>query len=278
MKNIICTILISFLIFSFESSFAEEFTLYEKTVETSFYKKVEVNTVFGDITVNSWDIQFFNAAIKGNMNAVKNIDYTMEIKDSSIVINVFKKGDAITTAIELKVKIEINIPKFYHVYLKSSGGDIKVNTMTGVLKAETAAGNINISNHTGEADLKTAGGDIKDVGFRGKVTANTAGGDIVLDGSDGEINSVTAGGDIKLTYLGTNKGITLTSNGGDIKLYLPEFFKATLDITATGGEIKSDYSVGIKKDTNAQIQKGDINGGGSTVKCITKGGKITISK
>ena len=278
MKNFLCAVFITILFLSIKPVLAEEYTLIEKTVETTYHKKVEVNTVFGDITVGTWDNQLFNFVIRGNLIAVKNIDYTIDITDSIISVNTTKKGDAVSSAVELKLSIEITVPKFYNITLKSSGGDIKAGTITGVLKIETAAGNINISNHTGDADLKTAGGDIKDVNFKGKVIATTAGGDIVLDGADGEINSKSAGGDIKLTYTGTNKGITLTSNGGNIKLFLPEFFKATLDITATGGEIKSEYSVLIKKENDAQVQKGDINGGGKTVKCLTKGGKITISK
>jgi DUF4097 and DUF4098 domain-containing protein YvlB len=278
MKHFIFTVSLLILLCTFNFTFAEEYTLIEKTMETSFYKNLDVKTVFGDVTVNTWDLQLIDIAIKGNLNAVKNIDYTIDVRDSGIFVNTFKKGDAVSSPVELKLRIEITVPKFYHLALKSLGGDIKVSTITGLLKIETAAGNINVSYHTGDADLKTAGGDIKDVNFRGKIVANSAGGDIVLDGSDGEINSVTAGGDIKLTYAGTNKGITLTSNGGNIKVYLPEFFKATLDITATGGQIKSDYSLLVKKDNDSQVQKGDINGGGNTLKCLTKGGKITLIK
>jgi|GEM_PF-7049373 len=278
MKNFMYLLLFMLLLIPCKSLFAEEYTLIEKTVETSYYKSVDVNTVLGDVVVNSWDLQLFNVVIKGNLNAVKNIDYTIDIKDSSITVTTFKKGSAVFIATELKLKIEITVPKFYHVSVKSSGGEVKVSSITGVLKVETASDGIYINNHTGDADLKTAGGDIKDVNFKGKVTAFTAGGDITLDGAEGEINSTTAGGDIKLNYAGTNKGIYLKSNGGNIKIFLPELFKATLDISATGGDIKSDYSVLIKKDANTQVQKGDINGGGNVVKCITMGGKITVSK
>ena len=278
MKNFLYLLLLVILFLPCKSILAEEYTLIEKTVETSYYKNVEVNTVLGDVAVSTWDLQLFNVVIKGNLNAVKNIDYTIDIKDSNITVTTFKKGSAVFVATELKLKIEITVPKFYHVSVKSSGGEVKVSSITGVLKIETASDGIYISNHTGDADLKTAGGDIKDVNFKGKVTAFTAGGDITLDGADGEINSVTAGGDIKLNYAGMNKGIYLKSNGGNIKITLPELFKAALDISATGGEIKSDYSVLIKKDANTQIQKGDINGGGNVVKCITMGGKISVFK
>ncbi len=176
-------LLFMLLLIPCKSLFAEEYTLIEKTVETSYYKSVDVNTVLGDVVVNSWDLQLFNVVIKGNLNAVKNIDYTIDIKDSSITVTTFKKGSAVFIATELKLKIEITVPKFYHVSVKSSGGEVKVSSITGVLKVETASDGIYINNHTGDADLKTAGGDIKDVNFKGKVTAFTAGGDITLDGA-----------------------------------------------------------------------------------------------
>lgn len=277
MKKSKCILLFAILFFNVGVSFAEEYTLIEKTVETSYYKNLDVKTVMGDISVSSWEKPLINVAIKGNMNAIKCIEYTVDITDGNLIVTTTKKND-VSVSGDVYLKIEITVPKFYHISLKTSSGDIKIRTITGTVKVETSGGNISVNEHTGDSELKTAGGNIKDVNFRGGVNATTAGGDIVLDGIEGEIKAITAGGNIKAQYSGTNNGITLKTNGGDIKLTIPELFKATLDISNTGGEIVSDFSVLINKELNLQTQKGDINGGGKTVLCSTMGGKVTIGK
>ena len=269
---------ISIILVSANFIFADDYTLIERTLESSFYKSLDVKTISGEIKINVWDKQAVNVLIKGNQTALKIIEYAIDGKDGNIFVTTKVKTEESNNTEGLQLRIEITVPKYFNADLKTMGGDIKVNNLVGAIKVETAGGDIKITDYTGESNLKTMGGDIKANNFKGNITANTLGGEISLDGADGEIKAETAGGDIKIKYKGNNSGMTVKTMGGNIKLTLPETFKAMLDITSTGGEIKSDCSLLINKEQTGQTMKGEINGGGNIIKCTTMGGKISVYK
>lgn len=268
---------IFFLIMFFSANlFAEEFTLIERTFESSYYKNLDVKTHSGTVVVKTWDKLVVNVIIRGNNEAVKTVDYTVDSKDGNITVTTSAKGEKGKDPLELRV--EVTVPKFFNADVKTFGGDIKLGGLTGNIKLVTSSGDISVFEITGESNLKNTGGNIKAATFKGNLTAYTTGGDIKLDGSEGEIKAENTGGDIKINYTGNNMGMTLKTTGGDIKITLPETFKAMLDASATAGEIKTDFSVLVNKDYTGQSLSGIINGGGNIIKATTTGGKISIKK
>ncbi|MFA5403351.1 MAG: DUF4097 family beta strand repeat-containing protein [Ignavibacteria bacterium] len=270
-------IFILFFFFSFSNIIlADEFTLIEQTFESSNFKNVDIKTFNGNVTVKTWEKAAVNVLIRGNQEALKSVDYILDNKDGNISVTTSLKGETNKPGIELR--IEIYVPKYFNAEIKTSGGEIKLGALTGNIKLESTGGDIYVSEISGESDLKSTGGSIKISTFKGNVTAITSGGNISLEGADGEIKAETSGGDIKIKYAGNNMGMTLKNTGGDIKVILPETFKAQLDATSTAGEIKTDFSVLVNKDYSGQTLKGIINGGGNIIKCTTTGGKISIIK
>jgi hypothetical protein len=265
------------LVFTFSNIlFADEFTLIEKTVESAYYKNIDIKTYSGSVTIKTWDKLAVNVAIRGNQDALKNVDYNIEIKDGNVSVTTSAKDEMLKTNLDLK--IEVLVPRYFNPTVKTNGGEIKIVNLAGNVKLETTANDIYVYELTGESDLKTTGGNIKMTSFKGNVKANTTGGNINIEGSEGVINAETSGGDIKVKYTGSNMGMTLKNTGGDIKIILPETFKAMLDASATAGEIKTDFSVLVNKDYSGQTLNGIINGGGEIIKCSTTGGKISILK
>jgi len=269
-------VLLFLSLFSVKLLLADEYTLIEQTFESAFYKNLNIKSHIGNIIIKTWDKLAVNVVIKGNQEALKTVDYKLDNNDGNVTVTTSTKGEANKTALELR--IEVTIPKYFNVEVKTIGGDIKVSNLTGNTKLETTGGDVNTSDIIGESDLKSIGGSIKAMTFKGNIIANTTGGSINLEGSDGEVKAETAGNDIKVRYTGSNMGMTLKTTGGDIKVILPESFKAMLDATSTAGEIKTDFSVLVNKDFSGQSLNGIINGGGNIVKCTTTGGKISIIK
>jgi len=126
--------------------------------------------------------------------------------------------------------------------------------------------------------LKTAGGDIKITSYSGVLKAKTAGGNIDFYGSDCKISAKTAGGNIKVKYSGENKGIELGSAGGDINLYVPENFSAKIELSTNGGDIKTDLDIKGKYNSTKSKISGILNNGGEEVSCKSNGGNIYIEK
>ena len=277
LQNRITVLSLLFISFFFCSRlFADEFTLIERTFESSNYKNLEIKAHWGAVIIKTWDKQAVNVVLRGNSEALKTVDFTVDGKDGNVNISTSKKGDAGKNPVELR--IEVTVPKYFNIDAKTTGNDIKLNNLTGSLKLETAGADISVYDYSGESVLKNLGGGIKVITFKGNLTASTSGGNINLEGSDGEVKAETTGGDIRVKYTGANNGMTLKTTGGDIKIILPETFRAMIDATATAGEIKTDFSVLVNKDFAGQTANGIINGGGNIIKANTTGGKISLVK
>jgi hypothetical protein len=193
--------------------------------------------------------------------------------------------------------------------VNTSGGDIQVETITKSLDAKTAGGSINIGNVGGEAHVSTSGGDIKVGKVSGKATLNTAGGDIELKGASGNVNAKTSGGDVRLQNItgsinaktsggeveaelipSGKGGSKLSSAGGDVRLYIEENSKATIEATIRldgWGSRKSRYVVksefpkkSYETDEEADEIRAvyELNGGGELIELSTSNSNIEIHK
>lgn len=192
--------------------------------------------------------------------------------------------EAITSGGDIRVD---NVGK--NLVAKTAGGDITVGDVGGEATVSTAGGDIMVGKVSGKASMSTAGGDIKLKGATGVVAAKTAGGDVRLENVSGSVEAKTAGGDVvaELTPSGTGKS-KLSSAGGDVKLYLPENAKATIEarirvhdwpLSGSEYEIVSDF-----KSEKYDREEGEIramfvlNGGGENISLSTVNANIEIRK
>jgi len=193
--------------------------------------------------------------------------------------------------------------------VNTSGGDISVETVAKSLEAKTAGGNINIGDVGGEARVSTSGGDIKVGKVSGKAALNTAGGDIELRGASGNVNAKTSGGDIRLQNISGSinartaggeveaelipsgkGGSKLTSSGGEVRLYIDENSRATIEATIRldgWGMRESRYVVKSEfpKESYETDEEADeiravykLNGGGEVIELSTSNSNIEIHK
>lgn len=177
----------------------------------------------------------------------------------------------------------------------TSGGDIVIGDVGGEARVGTSGGNIKIRKVSGSASMNTSGGNIDLESASGNVTANTSGGDINLDNITGSVEANTSGGEIvaKLNPTGGKGRSKLKSSGGEIRLYIPETAKATIEavIQLHGRwrsrgrdeyEIRSDF-----KAATSNVRGGDrdeirevfiLNGGGEEIYLETSESNIQIRK
>ncbi|HEY5615448.1 MAG TPA: DUF4097 family beta strand repeat-containing protein, partial [Bacteroidota bacterium] len=121
----------------------------------------------------------------------------------------------------------------------------------------------------------------------------TSGGDIILENITGSIDAKTSGGDIRAELIPSGKGSSeLVSAGGDIKLYIPENAKATIEaiirVDSRWGrsrsrrdkyEVKSDFKSDTYDDGEDDIRATYIlNGGGERITLETVNSNIEIRK
>ncbi len=177
------------------------------------------------------------------------------------------------------------------ISLSTAGGDIRINSVGGEVKASTSGGDISVGNVTGAAKLNTSGGDIKLAGANGKISANSSGGDLKLEKLSGSVSANTSGGEVyvELTPDG-NEESKLNSSGGNIKLFIPENSKATIEAVIevrSKKDLKEKYKVISDFKFNSYVIDDDereiraainLNGGGKLIKLNTSNSNIEIRK
>jgi hypothetical protein len=176
---------------------------------------------------------------------------------------------------------------------KTAGGDINIGDVGGEARVSTSGGDVNVGKVTGKATLSTAGGDIELKGASGRVSARTSGGDVKLQNITGSIDAKTAGGEVEAELIPSGKGGSrLSSSGGDIRLYIDEKSKATIEATIRldgwgWGSHKSRYVVKSefpKESYETDEEGGEIravyqlNGGGEMIELSTSNSNIEIHK
>lgn len=171
--------------------------------------------------------------------------------------------------------IEVTVPRRYVVNVRTGGGGIDLNDITGSAILKTSGGDIAAKDVNGNVELQTSGGGILAESIRGDVDADTSGGDIRLLRIDGKIKGNTSGGSVKCSLVGANREISATTSGGDIELILPRGTTGDVKATTSGGEVRSDLPVTASLIKEGRLE-GSMNGGGPSIRAHTSGGSISL--
>lgn len=197
----------------------------------------------------------------------------------------------------VNVGFTVTLPKNFNVNLNTSGGDIRVASLTGNARARTSGGNLRFEGIDGEIDAHTSGGDITLREGTARAKLGTSGGDIEIDrvggptevstsGGDITINSVTqlisattSGGNVKATITEPLKQDTvLSTSGGDVRVHVVKNAGFELDASTSGGDVLADgLTITIDKGGVGRSRLiGSVNGGGPRLKLRSSGGDIVI--
>lgn len=292
-KLFVITIL-TFFGFLFNSTFTEGKTLYEKSFSVDSEELLSVKIMSGDIEVSSWDKNEVSIIVTGDEDINEYLDFFFKKTDTGVEVKTEKKSSWSNWSSTPRFKVTAKVPQNFDTELKTSGGDIDAKMLNGKLELATSGGDVSIFDSKGEVLVRTSGGDVKSVNFDGSSTLKTSGGDIIvknsigtteartsggdikLSVSNGKVIGATSGGDVELDYTGNNKGIDLTTSGGDIYLKLPSDFTADISLVSSGGEVKCNcFPIKIKEIKKSRFY-GKLNNGGAEVQCKTSGGDIIV--
>ena len=194
----------------------------------------------------------------------------------------------------MEADIQVTVPRSFRVEAKTSGGDVRLESVAGPSRIRTSGGNLVAKQVKGDLDgatsggevrlesveglirVHTSGGNIHAATVRGDINASTSGGDVRLLRIDGKIRASTSGGSVRCELVGANRGISAITSGGSIRLTMPRDITGTLDAESSGGQITSDFPVATTRWAEHRLN-GTINGGGEKIYVHTSGGGITLS-
>jgi DUF4097 and DUF4098 domain-containing protein YvlB len=270
--------------------------LQEKTFQINQGKTLKVDASSGNIEISTWDKNEVYVKISGNNRAKEKVEFTFHNDENRVDVTAKTRGSFFGFSSGIRMRFEIKVPRNFNPethtsggnikldgltgnpILKTSGGNIFVKNTTGNIGTNTSGGEIRVENVSGSINLSTSGGNITANNFNGNFDAHTSGGNIKLAGNDSKIHAETSGGNIKLNYTGENKGIELSTSGGDIEINLPADFNAAAKLSSSGGRISCDFKGNNAVKISSSKFEADINKGGNPLNAKTSGGNIEVSK
>lgn len=157
--------------------------------------------------------------------------------------------------------------------LKTSGGSITGEDMSGNLEARTSGGSITIRDFVGDLDAKTSGGSIKLEDIKGDINATTSGGGIRIDDVQGEVYATTSGGGINADITKLDNQLVLKTSGGSVRATIPSGLGLDLDLR--GNRVNTSLN-NFSGESKSDRVKGTVNGGGILVQLSTSGGSVNL--
>jgi DUF4097 and DUF4098 domain-containing protein YvlB len=159
-------------------------------------------------------------------------------------------------------------------HLSTSGGDVDIVRLNGDLDAKTSGGYVHLSDVVGKVVARTSSGDVIARNVRGDSELKTSGGDIRAT-IDGKIAAHTSGGNVTAELIGANRGISVSSSGGDLTIRVPKSTTGELDASTSGGSVRTELPVTTTEMGEHKLT-GTINGGGNPIYAHTSGGSIKL--
>jgi DUF4097 and DUF4098 domain-containing protein YvlB len=213
-------------------------------------EKVAVTVLFKKTTPDQWDIRF--------KETVEGIEIEAAYKGG--------ERDNISSP-----DFEIRTPSQFDLKLKTMGGAININGVTGEITGRTMGGPLELVNLKGTIELKTMGGDIslKDSDIDGKL--KTMGGRVLFENVIGDVSGSSMGGNVIYNNVKPREtrdapGLDDEATGKSGKI---------VKISTMGGDINvSDAPDGA--DVHTMGGNIHIKSAGDFVKAKTMGGSIVV--
>lgn len=248
---------------------------FEKSYPLGAGGEVQLRNVNGGVTLEAWDrnevrIQAQKKVRGGSDEAARQV-----MKDTRIEVSRTAEGLKITTRlpkrdnglvswltgkqVNVAVEYRVWVPRSARLDIGSVNGGVQLTGTHGRAHLQTTNGAISVARVTGDLELSTTNGGIDVTDSAGAVRAASTNG-----GIDVRLTDVPGGGDLSLS----------TTNGG-VSIQLPRDIRATVDASTLNGRVSSDFAVGGATKSRRSV-KGDINGGGGTLRIRTTNGSIQI--
>lgn len=310
MKTLSCLFTVGALLAVSATAEAKIVRTVEKTFAVAAGGTFTGSTQGGDIRIVSADVAEVRVVARQTIRAssdqeadelLKDLQFRLEQRGNDVVAEAkyerssfgFHWGSWPPVAVDYTV----TVPRSYNLKLTSSGGDIDVGNVKGVVKARTSGGDLKFAKVDGDVDGQTSGGDIRLEEGTAKALLHTSGGDIIVTRAGGPTTVSTSGGDIELRSV--EELISANTSGGDIRATITGAIKQDTELDTSGGEVvvRVKKDIGFKLDASTSggdvdaegltltIERGGVgktklvgavNGGGPRLKLRSSGGNIKV--
>ena len=254
-----------------------------------------VRTTRGSVDVRSHDGDEVRVEAEARGRRAELVRFVLEQSGNDVRFEVRVEGWLTGLFGSLDVRARLWVPRHYSLVLRASGGDVRIDGITGELGLKTSGGDATVTRTVGPIDLASSGGNLEIVHVDGDVRVKTSGGNIALrdifgdvsarssggeleiDGVDGAVDLRTSGGSTSVVFLGDPEG-EIKGSGGSIDVFVRDDARCELDAKSGGGGIEVDLELDQVYERAAQSVSGALGRGGPKLKLRSSGGGIRIGR
>jgi len=268
---------------------------YRSTIKKEFNVDpgglLEMDDISGDITVRTWGKNMVQITEELKMDVYTKSEAEEVLKRSKNKYS--QSGKTVSVrgfrARRLKQRFDIMVPTKFNLDLKTSGGEISVQSLEGDVDLHTSGGDIDLSNITGTVAAKTSGGNLDFSDINGVLTAKTSGGSIDLKNIFDDADVSTSGGNI--VVMNATKNVTVHTSGGNLRIIevsgniKGKTSGGSIDVRGCTGDVNVHTSGGnlnfsqVKGSFEGSTSGGDIEGRDleEAVNVKTSGGDVDLA-
>ncbi|HEX9855895.1 MAG TPA: DUF4097 family beta strand repeat-containing protein [Acidimicrobiia bacterium] len=214
---------------------------------------LDVTTYSGDIVLSDGQEGVLTVRVSGN-GADR---FTIEQRGN--VVAVAPDGDGRGLGRRTSAGVTAEVPRRTEVELRSSSGNVIVQTTVGSAKIQVASGDVKMRQTTGDVSVKSASGDLYLGSIGGALRAQSASGDVRADDVGGDCMALVASGDIFIGSVAGRIDVKTASGdatfrdvqgddfvaktlSGNVRIGVPGRRIVEVDLHALSGSIKSNLT------------------------------------
>ncbi len=155
-------------------------------------------------------------------------------------------------------------------------GNLHLQRITGAVQYHSSRTSMALASVPGTLTLDPA--DLKADGITGPVEISTRAKDITLSGLSGPLRLNNSDGFINVQAGPTLAAMEIDNSEGGITITLPAAAHFSVDATAHGGKVQSDFSLSLQSSGSGQTAQGAVNGGGPMLRFLAEKADLALKK
>jgi Putative adhesin len=237
---------------------------WEHTYPVTGTPEVIVDTNEGDVEVVVGSSQEVEARVVTHGWKL-NDDLRIEASGTQnrIELRLHEKGKFCFGACFQSIHVQFRVPRQSELNVHTGDGNVRVDGVQGNQRIETNDGDIRLHDLEGSLRAHTHDGNVQVTGSFDLLELRTGDGDI-----DAEVNKSSA----------PKLGWTFRSGDGNVRLRLPNDFRADLSAQTGDGNISVGFQLDASELKSEHAVRGKINGGGTPIELHTGDGDISLER
>lgn len=237
---------------------------FQKSYQMGPDGTLSIKNASGNITVTGDD---GNAVVVSAYKEGRDRD-RVEIEDLSSGNNVdvrAKYPDNCRNNCNASVRFEVRVPRGTRINIdkvSTASGDIKVNTVQGLVKVSTASGNVQVRDAAGSINASSASGDVEILNTSGAVSASTASGDVTVE----------------IARLEGSENMKFSTASGDVTVRLPSNLEADVEMSTVSGRVETDFPIEVKEQQHGpgSNARGRIGNASRSLRISSASGNVSL--